>query len=285
MLGDGPGGDDRSRLELDEDGNKLPAPEPGALTPLGPNDGLDSIQLPVTVEPNVDLSDGDTVTATQRWVRPRRAGRHRPVRARGRRRGAASNGPASTAATSATVQYADADADGVAAGTFKVRRVLTTPATGTVDCALEAERCIVAMGAIGDYDRSGGFAITFTGGGEPIDIPTITASPAEGLSDGDLVHVEGDGFAPNAPVLLNICAIDPAGCWGTGEFIELDSEAVEDAGLGDEYGGGGGGGTRSPGCSPTARVESAPTCRCGGSSPARRPARTSTARSARAGCG
>ena len=241
VLGDGPGGDDRSRLELDEDGNKLPAPEPGSLTPLGPNDGLDSIQLPVAVEPNVDLSDGDTVTATSDGFVPgEQVGIVQCAREAGgevREQRAGIDG-----CNIGTVQYADADPDGVATGTFKVRRILTTPATGTVDCALEAERCIVAMGAIGDYDRSGGFAITFTGGGEPIDIPTITASPAEGLADGDLVHVEGEGFAPNAPVLLNVCAIDPAGCWGTGEFIELDSEAVEAAGLGDEYGGGGGGG-------------------------------------------
>ena len=64
VLGDGPGGDDRSRLELDEDGNKLPPPQPGVLTPLGPRDGRDSIQLPVEVEPNVDLRDGDKVTVT-----------------------------------------------------------------------------------------------------------------------------------------------------------------------------------------------------------------------------
>ena len=46
-LSDQNGGNDRSRLELDEDGNKLPAPEPGTLTFLGPDDGKDSIQLPV----------------------------------------------------------------------------------------------------------------------------------------------------------------------------------------------------------------------------------------------
>ena len=63
-LGDGPGDDERSRLELDENGNKLPAPQAGLLTPLGPHDGRDSIQLPVAVEPNVDLSDGHRVTAS-----------------------------------------------------------------------------------------------------------------------------------------------------------------------------------------------------------------------------
>ena len=157
-----------------------------------------------------------------------------------------------------------------------MQRILTTPATGTVDCALEAERCIVAMGAISDYDRSGGFGVTFAGGGEPIDIPTLSVAPADGLADGDVVHVEGDGFEPNAPVTLSVCSIDPAGCWSTGEPIELDGEDVQAA--------------RDWRTSTTAatsftglladadgRVERA-TCRCGGSCPAPPPAPTSTAR-------
>ena len=174
------------------------------------------------------------------------------------------------------MQYADADDEGVATGTFTVQRVLTTPATGTVDCALEAERCIVAMGALSDYDRSGGFGVAFAGGGEPIDIPTITVAPAEGLADGDVVHVEGDGFEPDSPVMLSVCSIDPAGCWSTGEPIELDGEDVHDARawgrvrrwllvhvglLADGDG----------------RVERR-RARCGASCPARHPAPTSTAR-------
>ena len=54
-------------------------------------------------------------------------------------------------------------------------------------------------------------------------------APAEGLADGDVVHVEGEGFEPDAPVTLSVCSIDPAGCWSTGEPIELDGEEVQDA--------------------------------------------------------
>ncbi len=237
VLGDGPGGDERSRLELDEDGNRLPAPEPGALTPLGPNDGLDSIQLPITVEPNVDLRDGDTVTASGPGFVPGeqvgivQCAREAGGEAREQRSGI-------DACTTATVQYANADDAGVATGTFRVQRILTTPATGTVDCALEAERCIVAMGAIGDYDRSGGFGVAFAAGGEPIDVPALSVAPAEGLADGEVVHVEGDGFEPSSPLMLNVCSIDPAGCWSTGEPIELDGEDVQALEMGDEYVGG-----------------------------------------------
>ena len=239
VLGDGPDGDERSRLELDEDGNKLPAPEPGMLTPLGPNDGRDSIQLPITVEPNVDLADGDKVTVTgPGFVPGERVGIVQCASEAGEGNGAAQEQRAGIdACNSGSVEYATADDEGVATGTFVVRRVLTTSVTGTVDCALDAQRCIVAMGALSDYDRSGGYGIAFRGGGEPIAIPSVTASPAEGLSDGDTVHVEGEGFYPG-PVSLTQCSTDPSGCWTIGNEIRLSAEEVESFDLGPEYEGG-----------------------------------------------
>ncbi len=122
------------------------------------------------------------------------------------------------------MQYAEADSDGVATGSFTVRRTVTTPLTGTIDCATEADRCIVAMGAINDYDRSGGMGFTIAGGGEPIDVPTLAVTPAEGLQDGDVVRVEGEGYAPRAIVNLSICSKDPATCWTTGAEIEMEGE-------------------------------------------------------------
>jgi hypothetical protein len=134
------------------------------------------------------------------------------------------------------VVYADADDQGRIAGTFRVSRVLSSPATGTVDCTLEAQRCLIGVGALSDYDRSGGFGLEFVGGGEPIDIPTVTVSPTDGLADGDIVHVEGEGFEPG-PVSISVCSIDPSGCWMTGEAMHLSTEEVEDLGLMDQYGG------------------------------------------------
>ena len=231
LLGDDGAEDERTRLELDEDGNKRPAPEPGVLTPLGPNDGRDSIQLPVAVEPSSGLDDGDTVTVSSTGFVPgeqvgivqcatEAGGETRDQRA------------GIDGCDLGRVEYAEADADGRATGTFTVRRVLTTPVTGTVDCA-EAERCIVAMGAISDYDRSGGFGLAFAGGGEPIDIPTVTVTPAEGLADGDVVHVEGEGFAPDALLGLSVCSVDPSGCWNTGEEHRLSGDELADLGYGD----------------------------------------------------
>ncbi|MFL6207159.1 MAG: neocarzinostatin apoprotein domain-containing protein [Acidimicrobiales bacterium] len=238
VIGDGHPRDERSRLEVDEDGNKLPAPQAGALTALGPSDGRDSIQLPVTVEPNADLDDGDVVTANgPGFVAGERVGIVQCASEAGEGNGGTREARVGIDACDVGgVAYANADADGVATGTFTVHRVLTTPATGTVDCAAEARRCIVAMGALQDYDRSGGFGLAFRGGGEPVDIPTVTVSPTDGLSDGDVVHVEGKGFAPG-PVSLSECAIDPAGCWTVGEPFALTADEVEAAGLTEVFGG------------------------------------------------
>lgn len=221
-------GGDRSRLELDEDGNKLPTPQPGVLTPLGPRDGKDSIQLPVAITPVEGLRDGDVVTASSPGFQPgeqvgivqcaREAGGDTPEQ-----RGGVDG------CNIGTVEYAEADSSGLATGLFTVRRTVTTPLTGTVDCAAEADRCIVAMGAINDYDRSGGMGFTIAGGGEPIEVPTLSVSPAEGLQDADVVRVEGEGYAPRSIVNLSICSKDPATCWTTGAEIQIEGDGAEGA--------------------------------------------------------
>ena len=229
-------GDGRSRLDVDEDGNPLPVPEPGVLTPLGPRDGRDSIQLPITIDPTDGLVDGRVVTARGEGFVPgervgivqcaREAGGDSPE-TRGGIDGCNVSG----------VQYADADADGVAVGTFTVRRVLTTPLTGTVDCAAEPDRCIVAMGALNDYDRSGGVGFTIAGG-EPIDIPELQVSPADGLADGDSVRVTGSGFSSSegGVVDASLCSSDPSTCWslraeGLPYGVALGSDGSIDADL------------------------------------------------------
>jgi hypothetical protein len=225
VLGDGPSGDERSRLEVDEDGNPLPVPQPAELTFLGPSDGRDSQQLPITVEPSTELADGDQVTVSGTgFVAGEQVGIVQCAREAGgevREQRAGIDGCTITGVT-----YADADADGTATGTYRVRRVITTAATGTVDCAAEAERCIIAMGALSDYDRSGGLAVSFRGGGEPLRLPTVTVSPPEGLADGDVVHVEGSGFEPNRYFGLSVCSLDPSTCWSTGEEMEIEGDAA-----------------------------------------------------------
>lgn len=230
-------GDGRSRLDVDEDGNPLPEPQPGVLTPLGPRDGQDSIGLPITIDPVDGLVDGTAVTVTgEGFVPGERVGIVQCAREAGAEEPEARGGGIDGCSLS-SVQYADADEAGVAVGRFTVRRVLTTPLTGTVDCATEAERCIVAMGALDDYDRSGGVGFAIAGG-EPIDIPELTVRPAEGLADGDVVHVTGSGFRSVDGQILDasLCSSDPSTCWslsavGSPYGLPVDPEGEVDADL------------------------------------------------------
>lgn len=229
------GDDGGARVDLDEDGEALPDVEPGVLRPLGPHDGKDSIQLPVTATPDTGLHDGDKVEASSPGFEPgeqvgivqcaKEAGGDSPE-ARGGIDGC----------NIGNVQYADADDQGVATGSIAVRRVLTTPLTGTVDCAAEANRCIVAIGALSDYDRSGGHGIEFASGLPPIELPTVTVTPTEDLADGDVVHVVADGLTPNTISGLSVCSSDPGACWQTGEQIEATFEEAGDTYTGMQWG-------------------------------------------------
>src|SRR3546814_5372752 len=90
-------------------------------------------------------------------------------------------------------------------------------------------RCMVAAGARSDYDRSGGHAITMVGEGRPIEVPTVEVAPADGLADGSVVAVSGNGFTPNEVVSLSLCSADPATCCQTGPNDRPD-EPVEGEG-------------------------------------------------------
>lgn len=232
VLSDRNGEGDRSRLELDEDGNALPTPQPGTLTALAPHDGKDSIQLPLTVTPSAEgLHDGDTVTVSAPGFAPGESvglvqcAQEAGGETREQRGGI-------DACDISPYTSITADENGVAVGEYQVQRILTTPLTGTVDCASAAERCLVAMGALSDYDRSGGYGITFASDVAAEDpglaIPTLVVTPADGLSDGDVVHVEGAGYTPGAEVGVQVCAKDPAGCWSTGEALPLALDPAAD---------------------------------------------------------
>lgn len=220
-----PGGRDGGRLDLDE--SELPEMQPGLLTPLGPRDGKDSIQLPLTAEPSTGLRDGDTITVTAEGFQPgesvgivqcaREAGGDSPEQRAG-----------VEACNIGSYTPANADENGVATGTHQLRRVLTTPLTGTVDCAAEAERCMVAMGAISDYDRSGGAALTFDPEVEPVVLPTVTVTPADDLAHGQAVRVVAEGLTPGEPVYAQVCSSDPAACWGVGQTIAVGGDQYPD---------------------------------------------------------
>jgi hypothetical protein len=220
--------DDSTRVHVDTD-ESLGSIEPGHLTPLGPRDGKDSIRLPLTVEPVAGLVDGQEISVSAAGFQPGES-----VGIVQCAKEAAGQSPEVRAGVEACYisQYtsATADDDGVAAGTYKVRRLLTTPLSGTVDCAADADRCLIAMGALADYDRSGVQPIEFDLNVAPIALPTISATPTEGLVDGDVVHIVAEGLTPGEVVSASVCSTDPVACAQTapeGASVRSSDEGVE----------------------------------------------------------
>lgn len=116
------------------------------------------------------------------------------------------------ACNTGTAVLVGADDAGAVAAEIAVARMVTTSITGTIDCAAEAGRCIVAVGALADYDRSGGGAVSFADGLTPIDLPAAAVTPAEGLGEGDVVELLGTRAPAGRAVTVMQCAFDPRVC-------------------------------------------------------------------------
>jgi hypothetical protein len=218
-------GDDGGREVLDTDpdrAERLLEDATLTLTPAGPRDGKDSLMLPVTAEPATGLREGDAITVRGEGFVPGESVGIVQCAIEAAQPDRGGVGAGVDACNIGRFEQVTADGDGVATGTFRVYRALSTSVAGTVDCASAPERCIVAMGALSDYDRSGGTAISFDPEGlAPLQLPTLEVIPAEGLADGDTVTVAGSGFRPGDVVHLQLCSLDPSTCWMVGEPIEV----------------------------------------------------------------
>ncbi len=166
--------------------------------PSSPIDGKDSWRLPVGVNPQVGLNDGDLVTIFGRGFEPDEALGVVMCSAEADTHNAGisacelgENGGYSS------VQYVSADSEGTVMAQVQVRRFITTPMGGRIDCASVAERCLLGMGAISNYDRSGGVYVTFSGSPELM-------VPAVSLSDPGTVQVTG--WVPERMVRIQQCA-------------------------------------------------------------------------------
>ena len=175
-----------------------------AIMPASPIDGKESQKLPVAVVPQSDLVDGQFVNVVAKGFQP------------GERVGAvlciaeaALEGV--TACDLGTdggfdhVTYSNATAEGFVQVDVPVRATIVTPFSGPVDCLSGPERCLVAVGAVGDYDRSGGAAIGFVG--QPaFPVPTFAvAAPGPYVPD-QLVDVIAAGLVWPREVQVQLCA-------------------------------------------------------------------------------
>jgi hypothetical protein len=206
-------GDDDTDDDVSIDADPDPDAEEGTpLQLLAPDDGRQSIQLPVTVEPATGLVEGQTVQVAASGFEPGEsvgvvqctAEAREPVYA-----------GVDACRTSPFAQLT-ADADGNVTGQFTVTRSLTVPFSGTVDCASATGACLIGVGALSNYDRSGGMDLAFADTGDAVERPAVEVSQTTDLTDGQSVHVIGSGFT-DAGAGVSVCATSPAVCWMTGD--------------------------------------------------------------------
>lgn len=218
------GDDEQVRVDTEVPATVAPAAPAAPRTPgvpQKPDDGLDSIGLPITVDPPDGLADGQEVAVTGTgFVPAEQVGIVMCVRQ-------AEGANAGQDGCDLTVlSYAVAAADGTVTATFTVHRMITTALNGTVDCAESPNRCSIGMGAIENYDRSGGTTVSFDPSIPPLPPPTFGVEPSTGLVHGQIVEVSGDGFSSD--VFLSQCTPDGQWCAGIGSFTETDGRIEAD---------------------------------------------------------
>lgn len=177
------------------------------LMPAGPLDGKDSWRLPVLVIPQSDVADGETVTVLGRGFLPDERVGVVMCASEAATEGVGACSLGDSRSTFRYVTYADADENGDVQAPLRVRQNIDTPATGAIDCASEPERCLVAIGAVSDYDRSGGSFVNFAGAPAFAEVG-ILVDPVGPYAPGQVVRVGAAGLIPTRDVELVQCLDD-----------------------------------------------------------------------------
>ena len=197
------------------DDGQVPAP----IAIGAPDDGKDSVGLPVTAEPSTGLTDGQTVMVTGSGFPP---GVAVGVVMCAKEAGADHGGRGVDACNIGHFSQGDTDQDGNVSIDFSVRRLLVVDGE-EIDCASEPGRCILGMGMLSDYDQSGGVAVDFDPD-EPLpEPPAITLSKYDGIADGEEVRVRVSGLLPDSHIAFLECTSD-------GHCAELGRETADSAG-------------------------------------------------------
>ena len=210
MRSGGGGGDDEDGVDVTAPGvTAVEVPTIAQLLaqmPAGPLDGKASWKLPVLAQPQSEVIDGQVVTVLGRGFPP------------GEQVGivmcTSEAGVQGVAACDLGVDgnfdhvtYAYADGNGTVVADMAVRQFVTTPFTGPVDCISAAERCIVAIGAVSDYDRSGGTTIGFAGQ-PPFPVPSLVVEPPGPYQPGQTVSVRASSMVPGRDAQIQQCRGD-----------------------------------------------------------------------------
>ena len=210
-----------AEVAVDEDGTttttetqREPAPDgrdaafPAPLALGAPDDGKASVGLPVKAEPATGLVDGQTVQVTGTGFPPGESiGVVMCTKEAGQEHGARGVDACNIGRYASTT----ADADGVATVGFEVRRLVVLDGQ-EVDCASEAQRCLIGMGMISDYDQSGGVLVDFDPSVPLPDPPSATLEAEGPFDDGDAVTVRVEGLRPGTGVGAAVCTADGGFC-------------------------------------------------------------------------
>ena len=209
---EGPAPDETSP-DPEADAESPDGPAVAEIEPAGRYDGLDSIRLPLELEPDTDLVDGDVVRARGAGFTPRASVAIIQCA------GADGAGSVENCDLSNYI-LGSADDQGYVDMTITVRRYIST-GDGEIDCAVDDDvNCAVAIGNISNYDESGVATVWFDGNVDGKRSPVITVEPTTGLRDGDPLVVTGANFAPGDTVQLSQCVIGGSwsfsGCFSSG---------------------------------------------------------------------
>lgn len=199
--------------------------------PSSPIDGKQSWRLPVGVSPQSGVHDGDLVTIYGRGFEPNDSLGVVHCSAEADTRNAGIDACELGADRGfAPVQYVSADAEGNVVAQIQVRRFIDTPGFGRVDCASAAERCLLGMGAISNYDRSGGAYLRFEGSPD-FAVPSLSVPGSEGeLTPGQEVQVQVSGWVPGRLLRLQQCVVGPDGLDDDDPCETLLDTRADDAG-------------------------------------------------------
>ena len=225
----GPSRDGDNNIENNLDGRTAADARILDSLPGSPIDGKQSWRLPVMVSPQTGFHDGDRTTVYGRGFEP---GESLGIVHCSSEADTANDGVNSCdlggAGSFDQVQYAEAGPDGTVVAEIVVRRFITTPGGGNVDCASAAERCLIGMGATSNYDRSGGSYINFADA-PAFPQPTFAITPNEALIPGQEIQATVTGWMPARSIRLEQCV-----GVGDGERCEtlLDGKASPDGSFG-----------------------------------------------------
>lgn len=175
--------------------------------PASPIDGKQSWRLPVLAEPQSGVHDGQVIKVYGRGFDPQE--RLGIVHCSSEADVANAGVDACDLGGSSyeSVQYANAAPDGTVVVEVTVHRFIETPRDGRVDCASAFERCIIGVGALANYDRSGGTYIQFADA-PPAPEAAVTVTPSSDLTPGQEVDVAATGWVPSRPTRIQQCKAD-----------------------------------------------------------------------------